>query len=83
MEPKSIIPSLHGVGYVREQATSSRCRRGNQPYGHNPECDCRRASQTVPYAEPVDGVDRDTDAWLEAADIYRDAEFDRQNGFEL
>lgn len=31
--------------------------------------------------EDFDGVERDTDAWLEAADIYRDAEFDRQNGW--
>lgn len=42
----------------------------------------RRASQSAPYEEPIDGVDRDTDAWLEAADVYRDAEFDRQNGSE-
>lgn len=31
--------------------------------------------------DDIDGVDRDTDAWLEAADNYRDAEIDRQRGW--
>lgn len=33
--------------------------------------------------DDLDGVDRDTDAWLEAADDYRDAEMDRQMGWRL
>lgn len=46
------------------------CRRGNNPFGHNPECDqC-----------DIDGVDRDTDTYLEWADEMREAEFDRQLG---
>ncbi len=55
MEPKSIIPALHGVGYVREQARSGhRCGRCMNPHtrsGGNPDCPNNRASQTVPYEE--------------------------------
>lgn len=29
----------------------------------------------------IDGVDKDTEAWLEAADNYREAEMDRQRGW--
>lgn len=27
------------------------CPQRNNPFGHNPECGCRRASQSVPYDE--------------------------------
>lgn len=33
-------------------------------------------------AEPIDGVQRDTDFYLERADEWRDAEIDRQMGRE-
>lgn len=43
-----------GAGYQQEGVAVGRCRRGNNPWGHNPECDCRdeRPSQVVPYMEP-------------------------------
>lgn len=49
-----------GDSYSEPRSSPARCRRGANPFGHNPECDCRdeRASQTVPYEEPRDDVPR-------------------------
>lgn len=46
--------NVHGAGVYREPRPSpARCKRGANPFGHNPECDCRdeRPSQVVPYME--------------------------------
>ena len=47
----------HGAGlYGRDSTPPTRCRLGNNPFGHNPECDCRdeRPSQVIPHIGPDD-----------------------------
>lgn len=42
-----------GAGFYGGPAISHKtaCAQSNNPYGHNPACPCRRASQSVPYSE--------------------------------
>jgi len=70
-------PFAPSGGFSR--STTHRC--GNcawQGTGSN-SCPNNRVIEPVEEVE-FDGVERDTDAWLEAADNYRDAEIDRQEG---
>src|SRR5690625_577710 len=79
----------HGAGeYGRVEQSSTKCRRGNNPFGHNPECDCRdeRPPQTVPYDEdcPAGHCDKPdhADCWREYDRIEREYKYRaRQGGF--
>ncbi len=78
----------HGAGlYGRETSTASRCRRGNSPYPHNPECNCQdeRPNQTVPYFDDghVPDIEQEIEAYREREQARVDAEIDRQQGYRF
>lgn len=41
---RGLLPTAH------PSELDPKCRQANNPFGHNPECSCRRPSQSVPYS---------------------------------
>ena len=44
------VPRVDAVGAQADSETVT-CRRGNNPFGHPADCECRRASQPVPEVD--------------------------------